>query len=69
MIKQVFYCFTAYDNVQKKKVKFNCNARYGAIRHRNEALQDKRYSHVSDIFTDSLDLESAKIENEHALYW
>lgn len=56
MSKQIFYCFTAYDNIQKKKVKFNCNAKYGAIRNRNECLIDKRYSKVSDIFTDSLDL-------------
>ena len=54
--KQIFYCFTAYDNLLRKKVKFNCNARYGAIRNRNEVLINNRYSKVSDIFEDTLDL-------------
>ena len=56
MSKQIFYCFTAYDNLLKKKIKCNNNTRYGAIRYRNELLLDKRYSKISDIFKDTLEL-------------
>ena len=53
-----FYCFTAYDKLLKKKVKFNNNTRYGAISYRNELLYNHkdRYSRISDIFTDTLDI-------------
>ena len=55
-VKQVFYCFTYYDNVEKRRFKTNCNTLHGARRLRNETLADKRYNAVSDIFQDSLDI-------------
>ena len=56
MAKQIFWCFTFYDKELKKKCRHNNNTRYGAIRYRNELLIDNRYSKISDIFTDTLEL-------------
>ena len=55
-VKQIFYCFTYYDNIEKRRFKTNCNCLHGARRLRNEVLLDKRFSKVSDIFQDSLDI-------------
>lgn len=56
MAKIIYYCFTFFDNVTRKKCRHNNNTRYGAIRYRNEILMNNsRYSKISDIFTDTLD--------------
>lgn len=57
MPRQIFWCFTFYDKELKKKCRHNNNTRYGAIYYRNELLLNKsRYSKISDIFIDTLDL-------------
>ena len=56
-IQQIFYCFTYYDNLDKRKYKSNYSCLHSARYYRNLMLNDKaRYSKISDIFEDSLDI-------------
>ena len=55
-IKQIFYVIAFYDTVDQKWKHANNNTYYGAKRYRNELLQDKRYTNISNVYTSTLDL-------------
>ena len=64
-MRRIFYSFTAYDKVRKKRVKCNFNTLTSARTYRNELLIDKNYSQISEIFEDSLEIKPYRFIKEY----
>lgn len=60
-MRRIFYSFTAFDKLKHKRIKCNSNTYISAKTYRNELLLQKdRYSKISDIFEDSLEVKSSE---------